>query len=114
MDTSLHEWTEGRGDDMVLLTMIDDATSRVLARFYPADTSEAHMDLLGRWLTKHGRPRALYTDRHGIFGGERLEAATAQADAVPRGGPGLDQDRVGPHVHEDLADPSVALENNAD
>jgi transposase len=67
MDTSLHEWTEGRGEDMVLINMIDDATSRVLARFYPADTVEAHFDLLGRWLEKFGRPLALYTDRHGIF-----------------------------------------------
>jgi hypothetical protein len=67
MDTSLHAWTEGRGDDMVLLTMIDDATSRLLARFYPADTVEAHFDLLGRWLKRYGRPLALYTDRHGIF-----------------------------------------------
>jgi hypothetical protein len=39
---------------------------RVLARFYAADTIEAHFDLLGRWLAKYGRPRALYTDRHGI------------------------------------------------
>lgn len=67
MDTSLHPWTEGRGESMVLLTMIDDATSRLLARFYEADTVEAHFDLLGRWLAKYGRPRALYTDRHGIF-----------------------------------------------
>jgi hypothetical protein len=67
MDTSLHDWLEGRGEDMVLVSMIDDATSRVLARFYPADTIEAHFDLLGRWLQTHGRPRALYTDRHGIF-----------------------------------------------
>jgi transposase len=67
MDTSLHEWTEGRGEAMVLITMIDDATSRILARFYPADTVEAHFDLLGRWLQKYGRPLALYTDRHGIF-----------------------------------------------
>ena len=67
MDTSLHEWTEGRGEAMVLITMIDDATSRLLARFYPADTVEAHFDLLGRWLEKYGRPLALYTDRHGIF-----------------------------------------------
>src|SRR5438552_1072894 len=67
MDTSLHDWLEGRGEDMVLVNMIDDATSRVLARFYPADTVEAHFDLLGRWLQKYGRPRALYTDRHGIF-----------------------------------------------
>jgi transposase len=67
MDTSLHPWTEGRGEEMVLLTMIDDASSRVLARFYAADTIEAHFDLLGRWLAAYGRPRALYTDRHGIF-----------------------------------------------
>ena len=67
MDTSLHEWTEGRGEAMVLITMIDDATSRLLARFYPGDTVEAHFDLLGRWMQKYGRPLALYTDRHGIF-----------------------------------------------
>lgn len=71
MDTSLHDWTEGRGDDMVLLTMIDDATSRLLAHFYPADTVEAHLDLLGRWLRLHGRPLALYTDRHSIFVAQR-------------------------------------------
>jgi transposase len=57
IDTSIHAWTEGRGED----------TSLVLARFYPADTTEAHFDLLGRWVQKHGRPRALYSDRHGIF-----------------------------------------------
>jgi hypothetical protein len=67
MDTSLHDWTEGRGEDMILLLMIDDASSDVLARFYAADTIAAHFDLLGRWLAKYGRPRALYTDRHSIF-----------------------------------------------
>jgi transposase len=67
MDTSIHDWIEGRGEEMVLLTMIDDATSRVLARFYPGDTVEAHFDLLARWLEKYGRPLALYTDRHSIF-----------------------------------------------
>lgn len=67
MDTSRHEWTEGRGEEMVLIKMIDDATSRTLARFYEAETVEAHFDLLGRWLEKFGRPLAMYTDRHGIF-----------------------------------------------
>ena len=67
IDTSIHEWTEGRGEEMVLIHMIDDATSRLLARFYPADTTEAHLDLLGRWLRAHGRPLALYSDRHSIF-----------------------------------------------
>jgi len=51
----------------VLLHMIDDATSRLLARFYDADNVLNHMDLLLRWLQAHGRPLALYTDRHSIF-----------------------------------------------
>jgi transposase len=67
MDASVHDWLEGRGEDMVLITMIDDATNYVLARFYPAGTVLAHLDLLGRWLRRHGRPQALYTDRHSIF-----------------------------------------------
>jgi hypothetical protein len=67
MDTSIHEWTEGRGEGMVLIHMIDDATSRLLARFYDADTVVNHFDLLLRWLRAHGRPLALYTDRHSIF-----------------------------------------------
>ncbi len=67
MDASIHDWLEGRGESLVLVSMIDDATSRVQARFYREGTVEAHMDLLGRWLRQHGRPLALYTDRHSIF-----------------------------------------------
>jgi predicted secreted protein len=67
MDTSIHDWTEGRGEPMVLVNMIDDATSRVLSGFYPGETVEAHFDLLGRWLKRYGRPVALYTDRDSIF-----------------------------------------------
>jgi hypothetical protein len=57
MDTSIHDWLEGRGETMVLVAMIDDATGRIEAGFYPGETVEAHFDLLGRWLKKHGRPR---------------------------------------------------------
>jgi Helix-turn-helix domain len=67
MDASVHEWLEGRGESLVLISMIDDATNRILARFYPAGTTEAHLDLLGRWLRRYGRPVAVYTDRHSIF-----------------------------------------------
>jgi hypothetical protein len=67
MDASIHDWLEGRGEDLVLLSMIDDATSRVMARFYRQGTVQAHMDLLGRWLRQYGRPLAVYTDRHSIF-----------------------------------------------
>lgn len=87
MDTSIHDWTEGRGEDMVLLHMIDDATSRLLARFYDADTVANHMDLLWRWLQPHGRPVALYTDRHSIF--EPQDKGRALADAETQFGRAL-------------------------
>ncbi len=67
MDTSLHDWLEGRGETMVLMTMIDDATNRIDAGFYPGETVESYMDLTERWLRRHGRPLALYTDRDSVF-----------------------------------------------
>jgi hypothetical protein len=67
MDASIHDWLEGRGQTLVLITIIDDATGRLAAKFYRAGTVEAHMDLLGIWLGKYGRPLAIYTDRHSIF-----------------------------------------------
>ena len=69
-DGSLHDWLEGRGLWITLLVMIDDATSKVVARFAPAETTAGYLDLLGRYLRKHGRMVALYTDRHSIFWGE--------------------------------------------
>lgn len=77
-DGSTHDWLQGRGPMMTLLVMIDDATSKVVARFHPAETTEGYFDLLGRYLRKHGRPVALYTDRHGIF-----RAETASDDPQP-------------------------------
>jgi transposase len=80
MDASLHSWLEGRGEEMVLVTMIDDATNRVLARFYSGETVEAYFDLVGRWLARYGRPVAFYTDRDSIFKvaspGKQAEART--------------------------------------
>jgi hypothetical protein len=60
MDASIHVWLEGRGEEMVLISMIDDAASRVLARFYPANTTEAHLprSLTHRRPTPVGRTRA--------------------------------------------------------
>ena len=67
MDASWHDWTEGRGEAMVLVAMIDDATSRVAAGFYESETVASYFDLVHRWLQRHGRPVALYTDRDSIF-----------------------------------------------
>ena len=66
-DGSIHDWLEGRGPRMTLLVMIDDATSKVVARFFPAETTEGYFRLLKRYIGKHGRMLAIYADRHSIF-----------------------------------------------
>ncbi len=82
-DGSHHDWLEGRGPGLVLLVMIDDATSEVVARFYPGETTEAYMDLLGRYVRKHGRPVALYTDGDSILRSEDWPACASHADRHP-------------------------------
>jgi transposase len=66
-DTSTHEWLEGRGETLYLIVMIDDATSRLWARFVRHDSSEENRRLLQSYLEKYGRPLAFYTDKAGMF-----------------------------------------------
>jgi transposase len=66
-DTSDHDWLEGRGDEILLINMIDDATSRWFARFVASDSSVENMNLLERYLKKHGRPGGYYTDKASLF-----------------------------------------------
>jgi hypothetical protein len=68
-DTSEHAWLEGRGKEPepYLIAMIDDASSRVLARFVRHDSTEENMRLLWRYLERWGRPRAYYTDKASLF-----------------------------------------------
>ena len=66
-DTSEHDWLEGRGDGVSLISMIDDATSRLFARFVRRDTTEENMRVLWAYLERFGRPLAFYTDKAGMF-----------------------------------------------
>jgi transposase len=66
-DTSEHEWLEGRGEKLYLISMIDDATSRIHARFVLHDSSAENMRLLGSYVEQHGRPLSFYTDKAGLF-----------------------------------------------
>jgi transposase len=66
-DTSEHDWLEGRGEKLYLIAMIDDATSRMWARFVRHDSREENMKLLWSYLEKFGRPVAFYTDKATIF-----------------------------------------------
>jgi transposase len=67
MDGSHHDWFEGRAPWCVLMVLIDDATSRTYARFYPAETTAAVFDVFGRWVRQHGLPRSVYVDRHSLY-----------------------------------------------
>jgi Helix-turn-helix domain len=67
MDGSHHDWFEGRAAKCVLMVVIDDATNRTYARFYPAETTKAAFDVFGRWADRHGLSRSVYVDQHGIY-----------------------------------------------
>ena len=73
--------------------MIDDATSRIAAKFYPAGTVAAHLELLGTWVRAYGRPAAVYTDRHSIF--EPQDKGKALPDGVTQFGRALGELGVG-------------------
>jgi hypothetical protein len=75
-DTSEHDWLEGRGERLYLIAMIDDATSRVVARFVRPDTAQENMQLAWWWIEQNGRPLAFYTDKAAMF-----EVAAKRTDA---------------------------------
>jgi len=66
-DTSEHDWLEGRGEKLYLIAMIDDATSRLWARFVRHDSTEENMKLLWSYVEKFGRPLSFYTDKASLF-----------------------------------------------
>ena len=67
LDGSHHDWFEGRGPRCVLMAYIDDASSRVYARFYDYEGTIPAMDSLGRYVTRYGIPLAVYADKHTTY-----------------------------------------------
>jgi hypothetical protein len=47
--------------------MIDDATSRLFARFVRHDSTVENMGALEQYVRRHGRPLEFYTDKAGLF-----------------------------------------------
>ena len=83
-DTSEHDWLEGRCTErLYLISMIDDATSRLYARFVSSDSTEENMRTLRGYLELYGRPVAFYTDKASLF---------QTAEKRRRDAPGVDQD----------------------
>lgn len=83
-DTSEHDWLEGRGSErLYLISMIDDATSRLYARFVRSDSTGENMQTLQGYLELYGRPVAFYTDKASLFRNHQKRR---------RDEPGVDQD----------------------
>jgi transposase InsO family protein len=66
-DTSEHDWLEGRGEKLYLIGMIDDATSKLTARFVRHDSTEESLRQLRHYIDQHGRPVSVYTDKASLF-----------------------------------------------
>lgn len=79
IDGSPHDWFEGRGPKCSLLLCIDDATGKIMAaHFAPSEALWPYFSLMETYLKKHGRPLALYSDRHGVFKVNRSDALTGE------------------------------------
>lgn len=67
LDGSHHDWFEGRGPRCALMAYIDDASSRVFARFYEYEGTIPAMDSFERYVRRYGVPHSVYTDNHTTY-----------------------------------------------
>jgi hypothetical protein len=75
IDGSEHAWFEDRGPPCTLLAFVDDATSRLMElRFVTSESAFDYFRATRAYLEAHGKPVALYSDKHGIFRVNRKEA----------------------------------------
>jgi hypothetical protein len=80
MDSSEYRWLEQRAPQMYLIALIDDATSRLWARFALRDNTEENYRTLAGWLHRWGRPCALYTDKDTIYYATRQPSLEEQLE----------------------------------
>ncbi len=68
LDGSPFAWFEDRGPACSLLVYIDDATGELLELYFtPTETTFSYFAATRRYLERHGRPVAFYSDKHSIF-----------------------------------------------
>ena len=81
LDGSHHDWFEGRSPKCCLLVFIDDATSELLhLEFIPSESTFALMTATRHYVTKHGRPPALYTDKATVFRNASRSRSVSKSD----------------------------------
>lgn len=84
LDGSHHDWFERRdGSRDCLMGMIDDATGTRLSLMAPAETTEAAMRLLWRWIERFGIPQSLYVDGKNAYLADREPTVEEQLAGEP-------------------------------
>ena len=76
IDGSAHAWFEGRGPVCTLLVYVDDATSRLMELSFAAvESTFDYFRATRRYLERHGKPMAFYSDRLSVFHVQARERA---------------------------------------
>lgn len=80
VDGSKHWWFEDRGPQCTLLVYIDDATSELMhLEMVESESAFSYMRATRSYIERHGKPVALYSDKHSAF---RNNHATANSDGM--------------------------------
>lgn len=88
VDGSKHWWFEDRGPQCTLLVFIDDATSELMhLKMAESENTFAYMDAMTAYIETHGKPVAIYSDKHGVF---RNNTASAKGDGMTHFGRALE------------------------
>ncbi|KHL24278.1 transposase [Croceibacterium mercuriale] len=88
VDGSKHWWFEDRGPQCTLLVYIDDATSELMhLEMVESESAFSYMRATRTYIERHGKPVALYSDKHSAF---RNNMATADGDGMSHLGRALD------------------------
>lgn len=77
LDGSEHYWFENRGPKCTLLVYVDDATSKIMElRFTETESTFDYFHSTRRYLERHGKPVAFYSDKHSVFRVNQKEAVS--------------------------------------
>jgi transposase len=67
IDASEHDWFEGRGPRAALMVLIDDATGRMKLHMAPAETTQAALTVLRKWVLRWAVPESIYADCKSVY-----------------------------------------------
>lgn len=88
IDGSPDDWFEGRRAKCMLLTAIDDATGKIVARFAEQEETKELMILMRMYIEKYGRPHMAYTDHGGPY---KVNVGNPEGDKMTQLGRAFDQ-----------------------